>query len=371
MSLKRRKLIGRLIYICCLFVWVCILAGVMYYYLQKLNKWLIEYQAAYDNTRPVLTMDEYYKWFSERDAETIFANLDERPFHNEYETEENAKLYMTSILNNHELSFSPSEDYSEALPEYNIVSDKQYIVSTLRLHKSTTMKAEHGFPVWELDRLSFRFLPQYSVKIVLPSNVSATINGIPLDEKYCYSTGEPPKDQDAFGDYATLPYIKRYIIDDFYQLPVVEAVNSDGYAAAITSPEIGLYEASLGEFPNEEEMKQVAIDTAITFANYLAKDVDKAVMLSYFVPECAIIKEIIRGRADAGEFFKAHSRIEYTNISIEDFTCYGKEVFCCSIYMDQEVYRYSTEPFDTDRLGYRLYFIKIDGEWIACNLEFC
>lgn len=366
---KLKLQVGRRIFLIFLIVWLGLIACAFIAVMFKFKNWLTNYQAAYEGSRPYLTMDVYYEWFKNADIDTIYDNMSEKPLINEYETEENAKRFMTQLLDPTKITYSESKNFSEPVPEYMVLSG-DYIVSTLRFRKSTTESKEYSFPVWELTYLDYYCEPQYDVYISIPETVTATVNGRPLEEKYCYMVSEPLSDQQVFGDYATLPLIKKYKIENFYQLPVIEAVNDEGYAANVTFNEnTGIFEVDFGNNPNVAEMKSTAVDSAKIFAGYLANEVWEGTMVDRFVPGCKIIRNIIAGREDAGKFFKFHSSIEYTNISVDRFTCYNSDTFSCDVHMDQEIYRYADTPFEIAQVNYRFYYVKLNGVWKACYVS--
>lgn len=368
--LKKLQLqVGRRKFLVFLIFWLGIIACAFIAVMFKFKQWLIDYQAAYEASRPLLVMDDVFTIFQNNDIDSIYNNLTDKPIINEYETEANAKLFMAEVLDPDRVSYSQSSAYSEAVPEYYVLSG-DYIVSTARLRKSDTQTMAYSFPVWELNYLDFYCEPQYDVYISIPETVSATINGLPLDEKYCYATGDAPEDQTAFGDYATLPVVKKYKIENFYQLPTIEAMNDNDYTANVVfNNSTGVYEVDYGDNPNSDEMKSVAIGAAKIFANYLANDVSQETMQKCFVPGCEIIRFIIAGREDAGKFFKYHSSLEYTNIEVDRFICYDNNTFACDVHMDQEIYRYSDAPFEVDQVNYRFYYVKYNGEWKACYIN--
>ncbi|MCQ2526725.1 MAG: hypothetical protein MJ130_08170 [Lachnospiraceae bacterium] len=368
--LKKLQLqVGRRKFLIFLIVWLGIIACAFIVLMFKFKQWLTDYQAVYEASRPALVMDTYFDWYQNNDLDTIYDNLTEKPVINEYETEANAKLFMSEVLDPSKATYAPSNTYSEAVPEYYVLSG-DYIVSTARLRKSDTQTMDYSFPVWELNYLDFYCEPQYDVYVYIPENVSATVNGLPLNENYCFSADTVPEDQAAFGSYATLPLMKKYKIDNFYQLPAIEAVNADNYTAEVSfNNSTGVYEVGYGDNPDAEEMKAVAIGAAKVFANYLANDVSQAAMQDCFVPGCEIIRFIIAGREDAGKFFKYHSSLEYTNIEVDRFICYDSNTFACDVHMDQEIYRYTEAPFEVDQVNYRFYYIKYNGVWKACYIN--
>lgn len=366
---KLKLAVGRRAFLIFLICWLGIIACAIILVMFKFKDWLIDYQAVYEDSRPKLTADTYFTWFNNADIDTIYDNLNEKPYINEYETEANAKLFMSAILNPDTITLSESSSFSEAAPEYYVLSG-DYIISTFRLRKSDTETKKYSFPVWEINYLEYYCEPQYDVYINIPETVSATVNGLPLDEKYCYMTAEVPSDQAAFGDYATLPVIKKYKIENFYQLPTIEAINDEDYIANVTFNEkTGVYEIDYGQNPNVSEMKDVAVKAAKCFANYLANELSEETMKSCFVPNCEIIRFIIAGREDAGKFFKYHSKLEYTNIEVDQFVCYDDNTFACDVHMDQEIFRYSDTPFETAQVNYRFYYIKQNGVWKACYIN--
>lgn len=369
MKKKLQLQVGRRSFLIFLIIWLGIIACAFIVVMFKFKSWLANYQAAYDASRPVLVMDKYFSWFQNDDIDTIYDNMTEKPLINEYETAENAKIFMQELLNPSKVTYSQSQNYSEAVPEYYIL-DGDYIVSTLRLRKSDTETMDYSFPVWELNYLEYYCEPQYDVYINIPETVTATVNGLPLDEKYLVRTDEEPEEQTAFGTYATLPVTKKYKIENFYQLPTIEAYNSDNYPAeVIFNNTTGVYEVGFGDNPNVDEMKNTAIASAKIFANYLANDVAEGTMKNCFVPNCEIIRFIIAGREDAGKFFKIHSKLEYTNIEVDRFICYDSDTFACDVHMDQEIYRYNEAPFEVDQVNYRFYYVKYNGEWKACYIN--
>lgn len=364
---------GRIIYTICLLTWLVILACGILYGLDRFEGWLKDYQTAYDASRPELLLPEYVEWFSDSNVDAIYDNLDVKPDCNSYESEKEIKAAMADILaseiSGNEVTWEKASGYNEAQPEYYVLAGN-CVLAHIHLIKNQET-TDYGFPTWSFSYLSNFYCEQtYDIKISVPSNVTVSVNGLLLDEKYCYLASDSPDEQKFFGEYAVLPVTKKYAISDFYYLPAVTAENEDGYPASVTwNDATGVYEIDYGTNPDITDMENLATETAETFSGYLSNDVDKEDMLACFVPDCEIIDKIIAGREDAGLYFMRHTKIEYNNIKIDRMNCYNSETFACDVHMSQDIYQWKTEPTETNRINYRIYFVKTDDGWKACNFE--
>lgn len=373
MDRKKKLKRGRIIYIICLFLWLLIMAGAIYYGLTKFNTWLTDYQAAYDSSRPELLLDEYVKWFQSGDIDSIYNSLDVKPAANNFEGEEEIKAAMLDVLTTEtasgDITWEKAPNFSEALPEYYVLAGN-YIVAHIHLSKNQET-TDYGFPTWSFSYLSdFYCEPEYDIKISVPSTVDVTVNGKLLDDNYLTASGEAPEEQKFFDGYAELPVTEKYAISDFYYLPTVTATHKDGYPVSVVfNDTTGVYEIDYGISPDLNEMEDVATQAAKTFAGYVSNDVPKADMLACFVPDCEIIDRIVYGREQTSEFYMYHTKIEFNDIKIDRMNCYSNSVFACDVHMSQDVYQGRTEPTETNRINYRFYFVKTDDGWKACNFE--
>ena len=368
LSRKRKK--GWLIFFIMLFVWSAALTGAIVYGLNYFYNFTIDYEKAYQDSRPVLSMGDVLAHFENADIDYIYENMVEKPQVNEFETEADLKEYMGSLLEGKTISFNEASGYSEDTPNYTITADG-YAVADIKLRKSSTEEREYHFPVWEMTELNFYTAPTESFSVEAPENYTILVNGIPLTSDYCVQSGIESEENKYVDPYGRIPDLADYYGEGFYKQPTVTAQDASGVeVAAVYDEAAGRYEVGFSsDSPEKEELEERAIKLAITFANFISGDTSIDNLSPYFPSGSEALAMIKRNSSN--EFFASHSNVTIQNEEIKDFVCYSEDVCYVEAYIEQSMHVYGAaqNPVILPTDGH-FYFVKMDGVWKVAGIKY-
>ena len=369
-ELARKRKKGWLIFFAFLFIWSAALVAAIVYGLNYFYNFTIDYEKAYQDSRPVLSMGDILAHFENADIDYIYENMAEKPQVNEFETEADLKEYMGSLLEGKTISFNEASGYSEDTPNYTITADG-YAVADIKLRKSSTEEREYHFPVWEMTELNFYTAPTESFSVEAPENYTILVNGIPLSSDYCVQSGIESEENKYVDPYGRIPDLADYYGEGFYKQPTVTAQDASGMeVAAVYDEADGRYEVGFSsDSPEREELEERAIKLAITFANFISGDTSIDNLSPYFPSgseDLAMIK-----RNSSNEFFASHSNVVIQNEEIKDFVCYSEDVCYVEAYIEQSMHVYGAaqNPVILPTDGH-FYFVKMDGVWKVAGIKY-
>ncbi len=368
LSRKRKK--GWLIFFVFMFVWSAALVAAIVYGLNYFYNFTIDYEKAYQDSRPVLSMGDILAHFENADIDYIYENMAEKPQVNEFETEDDLKEYMGSLLAGKTISFNEASGYSEDTPNYTITADG-YAVADIKLRKSSTEEREYHFPVWEMTELNFYTAPTESFSVEAPENYTILVNGIPLSSEYCVQSGIESEENKYVDPYGRIPDLADYYGEGFYKQPTVTAKDASGMEiAAVYDEAAGRYEVGFSsDSPEKEELEERAIKLAITFANFISGDTSIDNLSPYFPSGSEALAMIKRNSSN--EFFASHSNVTIQNEEIKDFVCYSEDVCYVEAYIEQSMHVYGAaqNPVILPTDGH-FYFVKMDGVWKVAGIKY-
>lgn len=195
-----------------------------------------DFLGVYESSLPIHAMEEYMKTIDPQMYRTIAENEINNFNTIEYEPTDSLKsMVAEAIPDTSDYTFRQSgvkmnEDGTDIYAyTYQILSNKEVIASVTLTPAGKTEK--FGRTVWQVSEptsaFSVSMKPQYSVDLTVADNTSVTINGIPL-------TAIPTDETDPFtlDDKAAnaigQPKLKHYVIEGFYNPPVVRAQYANG-----------------------------------------------------------------------------------------------------------------------------------------------
>lgn len=369
-ELTRKRKKGWKIFFILLFVWSAALVAAIVYGLNYFYNFTIAYEKAYQDSRPILSMGDIIAHFENADIDYIYENMAEKPQVNEFETEDDVKDYMESLLEGKTISFNEASGYSEDTPNYTITADG-YAVADIKLRKSSEEEREYHFPVWEMTELNFYTAPTEIFSVEAPENYTILVNGIPLSSDYCVQSGIESEENKYVDPYGKIPDLADYYGEGFYKQPVVTAQDASGAeVAAVYDEAEGRYEVGFSsDSPEREALEERAINLAITFANFISGDTSIDNLSPYFPSGSEALAMIKRNSSN--EFFASHSNVTIQNEEIKDFVCYSEDVCYVEAYIEQSMHVYGAaqNPVILPTDGH-FYFVKMDGVWKVAGIKY-
>lgn len=355
------------VYVAILCVWLIGVTGAILYGYNKFTNFLIEYEASYQSSQPVLVMDEIFTHFQSYDIEYIWQNMPEHPTVSQFESEDAIKTYMLSMIEGKTLTYVESGEYTADRPTYAIEADG-FVVGTVALQRIG--QKEYGNPVWALADISFPVLPLEGAMITIPSNSTVYINGIQLDDTYI--TEQLPVDEDEL-QYVepyggSIPGFTTYAISGLYYEPTVEVKDYSGADSPVEyNAELDRYNANYSSnHPERETLEQFGIDFTTTFANVISMDADLTALDPFFPPDSLAYNYI--SRSTALRYFTGHGAVTMQNEEVQEFIAYNEDTVYMQVYVEQEMQMWPDPEIVPTTT--HIYLTRIDGEWQISGMRY-
>lgn len=364
---KKKKKIFH-IYVAVLFVWLIALTCVICWFYGKANDYITHYEDVYQSSMPNLVADDIFENFKNYDVDFIWNNMAESPRISKFETEDTVKEYIHKMIDGKEMTYKPSNKYSDAIPSYVVEADG-FVVAEFSLCKDLQNPKEFGFPTWQLKTLSYYTEPFETVYITAPINFNVYVNDILLDETYVCSEEIKPSDESYVIDYGTMPGIHDFYAADLYSEPTVKITDIFGQEVPVEYNETtDIYSTGYtDQHPEREALEEFAISYTTTFANVISHD-DKLENLKPFFPENSQTYDYI-SRNSALKYFMSHSNTTIENEEIKQFIVYSEDVVFIEVYIEQHMTT-GWEEVTVVETTSRLYCVKLDGEWKVVSMRF-
>lgn len=348
-------------------IWLGILAITISVLLGRFYNFLENYEAVYQASRPYHNMDELLTHFYNLDVNELYNLMTVKPVTNEFETEENVKHYMQTLLEDKMFTYYETQASSKELPEYFVAADG-YVVAKVALRKVVGETLEYSFPKWYISSFELYSDAQYSVRIEIPSNYSISINGISVSDEYAYETGIEIDDEMYFQNYITdFPTLEKYYCTGFYEEPSLYATNIFGTQADIVwNMDRGIYEVPFSLPDDYEEIAEYATQVVTDYAFFISQDAGDDALDKYF-PEGEELLKMIKA-STSRQFFTHHSETHMENIQLNDFIMYTPDCVYVGITMDQHLKIWSGD--EVVPINGNFCYVKIDDEWKVCAIKY-
>ena len=372
-SRKKKRKKGSAAYRIFLYIWLGGLAIAIAVFLNWFYSYLERYEENYQKSRPYHEMDRLFaSYFEPRDMESIYNMLSTKPEISIFESEEDVKLYMYSLMADKTLSYKPSENYTDESPEYYIEADG-YIIGKAVFRKDPTKMLDDLFPIWYLSELEYYTQPLERFQVTVPENYTVLVNGVELNDDYLQGTTEISVEREFFEPYVTsLVDFKEYRGDGLYLTPEVTILNENGNPAenVVADTENNIYSAEYEPDPADREgMEQFAIRAVGAYANYISQDLSDAELASYFTPDNIFL--YYAKNNSSRTFYTRHSSVTIENAEIRDFQAYSEDAYYCEVYLEQWMkLSYGGSEPEVVPTDCRIYVVKYNGEWKVNGIKF-
>lgn len=349
-------------------IWLVGITCAICWFYGKANAYLVHYEDVYQSSLPGLVAEDVFTHFREYDVDYIWNNMIATPRISKFESEDTVKKYIHNMIDGKEMTYQPSNKYSDAVPTYVVEADG-YVVAEFTLCKDLQNPKEFGFPTWQIKAVDYYTEPFETVNITAPVNFNVYVNGVLLDDNYVCSEETKPSDESYLLDYGTMPGKHDFYVADFYIEPEVKITNMFGEEVPVNYDEAkDVYSTDYtDQHPDKELIQEFAMNYTITFANVISQDDKLQNLLPYF-PENSQLYDSI-SRNTALKYFMAHSSTEIKNEEIKEFIVYSEDVVYIETYIEQHM-TVGWNDVEIIKTTARLYCVRIDGEWKVISMRF-
>lgn len=348
-------------------VWSVLLILAMSAFLVWFYGFLKDYQAVFEETRPVLYQNEVMQIFEGGDAERILAQAEPVEL-GPFEGREELVDFLNGYLSGKAMDFGTrAGEHFEERPVYVVTADGVPF-AVVRLKKKA-QTAAYGLPLWETASIELLPMPRREYDLLAPSTVTVTVNGIPVTGDAVEESGIRGEAEEYLEAYVQIPSFNRYELGQFYGEPVLCAVNGAGEPVEITYDEDGrCYSAGFGEDKAlRAGVEDYVIQVVSDYAMYVSNDAPGNSLDGYFPQGSPLLDGIKRNRR---KYFDYHWKPEVKNQKITEFIAYSEDAFSAQVYLEQHMYVPYSQKTQTLVTDLHIYFVRLDGEWKVSGIAF-
>ena len=372
--------------------WVCLLLFVvavgvaLYYLIQNINDFLVEYESVQPKYTEAEIFEEY---FSNIDYEKLLAaanrgNGDEI---SKFETKENLINYLKGLYGEKHISYysistgASVEKTAELdilnigqyfVDQFNTKGDIKYIVKAdndkiaefvLSHSDDADMVSKRGFKKYELSSIELFFFPHESVTVKLPTTSTLKLNGVEVDDSHLVDgiREEHPTNSRLPEDIEGIVYV-AYYVDGLYEAPEIEVLDKYGNPTELVFNETDNYYSADVNY-NEELSAQYSdyvINAIEKYAAYMQMDGSRYSFSPYFDTSSQLWKNIL---STQNYFVWEHEGYTFRNKKATEFYAYNDEMFSCRVTMTHLLHNTGKQDY-VDYIDMTIYLHKVDGQYL-------
>lgn len=350
-------------------LWILILLLAIWDFNRQFFSFLENTEAKYRASLPESVTEELAETFRAHDVDSVCALMTKKCTLNAYETEDDLKEYIRTLISNGRISMVPvAEETSDEHQVYYIESGE------LRVARAEYVKEpernRRDIPVWDLVSLEVFAEPSVSARISAPENVRLFVNGKELTGNSGRTEQDPPSAQRFYDGFTTLPVMTDVKVGGFYLTPEITAEYEDGTPVPVTAdPENGIYSIGYPEdCEGRDEMESIACEAVSAYAEFISGDLSEGTLRQYFTKDNIYLYYMQHAEL---KWFTRHLKSEIHSAEVQEFIAYNEDAFYCEVLVEQYLTMAwgSREPEDIMTDG-KFYFVRQDGEWKVAAIEF-
>jgi hypothetical protein len=350
-------------------LWILVLLLAIWDFNRQFFSFLENAEAKYVASLPDAVTEDLAETFRECDVDSVFALMTKKCTLNPYETEDDFKRYIRTLISNGRISMvAVNEETNDDHQVYYIES------GDLRIARAEYVKEpernRRDIPVWDLVSLEIYAEPSVSAGISAPENVRLFVNGKELTGSAGRTEQDPPSAQRFYDGFTTLPVMTDVSVGGFYLTPEITAEYEDGTPVPVISdPENGIYSVGYpGDCEDREEMEQLACEAVSAYAEYISGDLPEGTLRQYFTKDNIYLYYMQHAEL---KWFTRHLKSEIHSAEVQEFIAYNEDAFYCEVLVEQYLTMAwgSREP-EVIMTDGKFYFVRQDGEWKVAGIEF-
>lgn len=331
----------------------------------KFNGYLEKYLADYEATRPKYTVENIFKEYFEAPD---FVTLTEKAGCNisdGFNKQEDLIKYFENLTKNKNIThvYVAGSDKTKV----NVKADgKKFAAFTV---KKSSKPSEYGFDVYELDEIKLFYSFDHSVKIRIPFNHKASVNGILLTDEYKTKTGITDDKRETIPEGTYKFTYDEYEVKDLLLSPEVTVYDSKN---SVVTPgydeENGIYTA---DFVYDDATKEKYEDFVLqAVENYAGRIQNSGVTMNtikkYFEYGTETYERI---RKNPGNFVWYYDSQHFEEEWTGEYYSYDDKTFSCKVKMIQVMCKRGQKDY-REKINVTLYLrCGEDGKYMIYDLQ--
>jgi hypothetical protein len=358
------------IYWICLGIYALILIILGGCFLRYVNNCLVKYENSQSDNAMVSILEEFKGKINDN---SITAEI-EIPGGGEFEAADVfSNMYLTQLKGVKEFTYEKdSGSYLTESPIYDIYGDGELVAKlTLTPTNEQVILKILTIMDWEIDKISpVLTAGTHNYTITIPSDCTATVNGIALTNDYL--TGEvAPEGFENVSDYVEIPSELTYTITGLVNAPEVIVLNSKGESVDYEMDADGnvSYETAYSVGEISDERKELAYEIAKTWEDFLTNDLSGdyhglPTIQQYLIKDSYYWDQATAYAKGADIGLMADHTLDspaYSDLVVDNYIEYTENCFSCHISFNKNMLlTRAGNKKSTDTIDSVFYFVYYD-----------
>ena len=355
--LKRKSIIGTVIFYTIYFLFVAaVICGILYT-LKELNAFLDNYERSLIKYEAEEVFETYFspcqydKLFDMQDIEL-----------SDFETKEHFIAYMEKQYGGKDIIYKESSAGLTDSKKYSVAADKVKFAEFTLLKKEDPAVPED---TWYLDSVSTHYQMTESVAVRLYTTSKLYVNGIEPGESYITTDDITTESCKRVPEGVEGIKLCEYKVEGMLLPPEVKVINRHGEESKLVYDEKeDIFVEELAYDSISEERKTLVTDAAQTYAKYVTLDASLWNVGQYFDTNSDTYNNI---RISETRWYTYHIRFEFKDVEVKEYYVYDENTFSVRYSCNHYVYRTQTEEF-LFPLDLTLYFKNINGKYLVYDM---
>ena len=364
-AVKKGPRLGGLIFYTLYFLFILVFFVAVFFGMQWLNGWLIDYQAAQPDVK---AEQVYQQLFANPDWENLYvaSGAQDSPF----EGKEQFVDYMNAKVDAANLTYLETSA--------GLSNDKKYVVrngsekiATFTLKDHNQKEAGNAgllsaeIPDWQLGGVELFFEREGTYRIEKMESHRALLNGVEVSDDYTIQIATTKADSYLpLGTTGVRKCLQE--INGLMAKPTVEIYDAMGNPMEVTYDETTqtFTEGTVSQTIGVEE-KTAALGAAESYCKWMIEELtDRATLAKYYEPTSEAYKRIAKlGHYDL--WAQDNNGFEFLNEEVTNYVRYSDTLFSCRVTLEMKVNVKIDGSVKTIPYAQSLFFTKDSGSWLC------
>lgn len=351
--------LGGVIFYTLYFLFIFLFFVAVYFGLNWLQGWLVDYEAAQPTTK---SAEVFHQLFDDPDWGALYdaAGIQDT----EYEGKEAFVAYMEELVGDQELTYQlTSTGMSDDVKYFVKLGDKRLAYFTLTGgEKNQGLTVITGdIPEWRLGEVGLFYERSNGYRIQTVDGHIPQINGVALtDDHIIQMSSMQTTDTDFIPAGYSSSKSSIYEITGLMVEPAITVVDASGNQMEVNYDETsGMYVEKAETISISDAEKEVALNALKTYAKYGILEASSADLAKYFDTTGSAYKSIIQ---TVLSWTKGNNGISFDNDTVSNYCRFGDDMF--SVYVTTELTIKLTDGgTQVKSINSTLLFSKASGSW--------
>ena len=351
--------LGSVIFYTLYFLFIFLFFVAVYFGLNWLQGWLVDYEAAQPTTK---SAEVFHQLFDDPDWGALYdaAGIADT----EYEGKEAFVTYMENLVGDQELTYQlTSTGMSDDVKYFVKLGDKRLAYFTLTGgEKNQGLTAITGdIPEWKLGEVSLFYDRPNGYKIQTVDGHLPHVNGIPLTDDHVIQMSTMKEDTSGFlPSGVNASKTSLYEVTGLMAEPTITVLDDKGNEMTVSYDEAtGMYVEQTQTIAISDAEKDIALNALKVYAKYGIKEASSGEVAQYFDSTGSAYKSIIQ---TVLTWTKGNNGISFDKDTVSNYCRYGDNMF--SVYVTTELTIKLTDGgTQTKSINSTLLFSKASGSW--------